>query len=71
MAYLLTTMRGKMTPKQLRERIKALGWSQTQAAKALRLTDGAISRYLSGKRPIPGIVQVALNGLLLEKGRTS
>lgn len=42
------------------------GW-QSRLAVVLQRDPGTISRYLSGTVPIPGIVAVALDGMLKRK----
>ena len=50
-----------MTRREFRARLKALGWRQASAAKYLRVHESAVSRWLSGDNPIPGLVVVALD----------
>lgn len=42
-----------MTPAELRSTIDALGWSQARLARAVGTTPRAISRYATGKQPVP------------------
>ena len=49
-----------MTSKQFRAAIKRLRMSQSQAAAYLRVTEGAVSLWVNGKRPVPGPVAVLL-----------
>ena len=49
---------------ELLEAIRKLGMDQRQAAAYLRVTEGAVSRWVSGARPIPGpiskLIEIAL-----------
>jgi len=53
-----------MTSKQLRRALESLGMDQRQAAAYLRVTEGAVSRWVNDERPIPGpickLVEMAL-----------
>jgi DNA-binding transcriptional regulator YiaG len=55
-----------MTPTEFRQAIERLGMDQRQAAAWLRVTEGAVSRWAHGLRPIPGPV-VVLVSLALEQ----
>ena len=37
--------------------LEGLGWNQKDAAKYLGVTEGAVSRWVHGKRKIPGPVR--------------
>ena len=52
-----------MIPGDLKTARQALGLTQAQLAEALRTTRMSITRYESGTRRIPGMVQVALRQL--------
>ncbi len=52
-----------MQPGDLRRARQALGLTQAQLAEALRTTRMSITRYESGVRRIPGMVEVALKQL--------
>jgi predicted transcriptional regulator len=43
-----------MTPTELRQALDELEMDQSQAAGYLRVTQSAVSRWLTGARPIPG-----------------
>jgi len=47
----------------MRSALKRLGWKQTQLARYLKVTDGAVSMWLSGQRPIPGPVELAVRAV--------
>jgi DNA-directed RNA polymerase specialized sigma24 family protein len=55
---------GKHRVKQLLAVMKREGWSARETAKYLRVTEGAVSRWIHGKRAIPGPVEVALEARL-------
>lgn len=59
-----------MTPQQLTARREALGLSQAQLSRALRVTESTISRWESGGRKIlmAGVVDRALRDLEQEIG---
>ena len=42
-----------MRAKEIKAVLKRLGWTQTEAASRLGVTQGAVSRWVSGDRPIP------------------
>lgn len=52
-----------MKPTDLKRTRRALGLTQTQLADALRTTRMSITRYESGARRIPGMIEVALQQL--------
>ena len=49
-----------MTPSEFRAAIERMGMDQRQAAGWLRVTEGAVSRWVNGLRPIPGPVVVLI-----------
>lgn len=51
-----------MTAAEFKTALAILGWSQAEAARRLEVTQGAVSRWISGKRKIPGPVKVILGG---------
>ena len=53
-----------MTKREMASTLKHLGWNQARAAAYLGVTRGAISRWMSGSRSIPGPVAVALKRTL-------
>ncbi len=53
-----------MTSKELGRALRQLGWTQSRLAQVLDVTEGAVSRWLSGKRPIPGPVAYAVKQIL-------
>jgi predicted transcriptional regulator len=55
-----------MTSKELSRALRQLGWTQARLAQVLDVTDGAVSRWLAGKRPIPGPVALAVRQILEE-----
>lgn len=57
-----------MTSKDLREAIKRLGMNQSQTAAYLRVSEGAVSRWLSDERPIPGPICKLVEMALSEQG---
>ena len=50
-----------MKPDDLRQRLAALGWSQRDLARVLDVTDGYVSRLLTGSTPITESVIRAVN----------
>lgn len=54
-----------MTGKELRAAIESLGMDQRQIAAYLRVTEGAVSRWVNEERAIPGpickLVEMALS----------
>ena len=55
-----------MTSSQLRQALEDLGMDQRQAAGWLRVTEGAVSRWVHGLRPIPGPVVVLIEMALTQ-----
>lgn len=55
-----------MSGYELREAIRALGMDQRQAAGYLRVTEGAVSRWVNGERPIPGPICKLIEMAVLE-----
>jgi len=55
---------GDMTSNELRSALGELGMDQRQLAGYLRVTEGAVSRWVNGEREIPGpickLVEMAL-----------
>ena len=49
-----------MTSTEFAAAVTELGWNQTQAAEALGVTPGAVSRWVSGQRMIPGPVRIII-----------
>ncbi|HXF92121.1 MAG TPA: transcriptional repressor LexA [Nitrospiraceae bacterium] len=54
-----------MSPQELKQLRRSLGWTQEQLAKALHTTRITITRYENGTRRIPGVVEVALKHMRL------
>jgi hypothetical protein len=52
-----------MTPEEFKDRLTRLGLGTGAAAEALGVSIYAIMHWRSGRRPIPGIVDVALDGI--------
>ncbi len=52
-----------MTPDELQERQDALGKNAPAMAKLLNTPYGTYLHWLKGRRRIPGIVEVALDGI--------
>ena len=59
-----------MTSKELREAIRSLGMTQVQMAAYLRVSEGAVSLWINGLRPIPGPVCKLVEMALSEQGET-
>lgn len=59
-----------MTSKQMRQALEDLGMDQRQAAGYLRVTEGAVSRWVNGERPIPGPICKLVEMALAELGGT-
>ena len=57
---------GRMTGRRFRTIRRALGLSQSQLAKVLKVWPNTIALWDRGENPIPGPVEVAMD-LLLEK----
>lgn len=45
-----------MTPATLSATLQRLGWSQAEAARHLGVTRGAVTRWMTGQRAVPGPV---------------
>ena len=57
-----------MTPHEFKKRLKQLGISSTgKAAEALAVSRYAIMHWKAGRRPIPGIVSVAIEAIILRR----
>jgi hypothetical protein len=56
-----------MTAHEFKKRLKALGLSTGAAAKALHVSRYAIMHWRAGRRPVPGIVPVALEAIELKR----
>ena len=52
-----------MTSSQFKAAIRARGMNQRDAAKALGVTEAAVSLWINGHRPVPGIAEVALRSI--------
>lgn len=57
-----------MTPKELTSWKKRHGLNQVELANILGVTKASISRWESGKRPIPAFLHLALKCLKVKKG---
>jgi transcriptional regulator with XRE-family HTH domain len=53
-----------MKRKELRAALKELGWNQKNLAQYLGVSEGAVSMWVNGLRPIPGPVSLAVNAKL-------
>ena len=53
-----------MKRQELRATLKKLGWTQKQLAQYLGVSEGAVSLWINGLRPIPHPVVLALQGRL-------
>ena len=51
-------------PKELRSALKRLGWNQRELAEYLGVSEGAVSMWVNGLRPIPGPVAIAVQAKL-------
>ena len=53
-------------PKELRSALKRLGWNQRELAEYLGVSEGAVSMWVNGLRPIPvpveKLIEIALQG---------
>lgn len=49
-----------MTPAQFRAALKALGWSQAEAARQMQAKYRTVRGWAAGRSPVPGPVQVLL-----------
>ena len=58
-----------MKSRDLAAALKRLGWTQGRLAQVLDVTPGAVSRWLSGLRPIPGPVALAVKQILEEEAK--
>jgi hypothetical protein len=59
-----------MSPQQLRKFLDGAELSQSEAARELELDPRTLRRYVAGDLPIPKVVELALQGLMLDrKGR--
>lgn len=57
-------IQGAMTAEDFRAALDEKGIAlQVEAARALRVSQASISRWLSGEQPIPPIVRTALDGI--------
>jgi transcriptional regulator with XRE-family HTH domain len=61
------TDRGPMTADELRALRESWGWSQTQLAEALGVSQGAVSRMESGDRPILQRTALALETIRTQR----
>lgn len=59
-----------MSAAQFQRAIRKLGWNQRQAAEQLGVTEGAVSRWVSGDRQIPGPVEILIRGQVGSKPTT-
>lgn len=53
-----------MKQRELRAALKRLGWRQYQLAEYLGVSEGAVSMWVNGLRPIPGPVALAVSAKL-------
>lgn len=61
-----------MTPEEFRAALNERGiLRQVDAATALRVTQQTVSRYLSGKYRVPGVVEVALGAIGKKNGKAT
>lgn len=58
-----------MSPQQLRKFLNDAELSQSEAARGLELDPRTVRRYVAGDLPIPKVVELALQGLMLERKR--
>jgi transcriptional regulator with XRE-family HTH domain len=56
-----------MTPHEFKRRLKALGLTSAAAAKELQVSRYAVMHWKAGRRPIPGIVSVAIEAIILRR----
>jgi len=56
-----------MTAHEFKRRLKSLGLSSADAAKELQVSRFAIMHWKAGRRPIPGIVNVAIEAIELRR----
>ena len=53
-----------MKRQELRSALKKLGWRQYELAEYLGVSEGAVSMWVNGLRPIPGPVALAVSARL-------
>ena len=53
-----------MKRQELRAALKKLGWRQYELAEYLGVSEGAVSMWVNGLRPIPGPVALAVSARL-------
>lgn len=58
-----------VTSSEFLEAIRELEMDQRQMAGYLRVTEGAVSRWVHGERPIPGPIAKLIEMALGEEGR--
>lgn len=56
-----------MTPFEFKRRLKQLGLSTGMAARELQVSRYAIMHWKAGRRPIPGLVSVAIDAIELRR----
>lgn len=56
-----TPMIHTMKRQELRAVLKTLGWNQKELAQYLGVSEGAVSMWINGLRPIPNPVAIAVN----------
>ena len=49
-----------MTSREFVLALETLGWSQAEASRQLGVTESAVSRWVSGDRPIPGPISILM-----------
>ncbi len=59
----------KMSSRDMRELMRLRGWTQARLARELDVTEGAVSMWLSGQRPIMGPASILMR-LWLDQART-
>lgn len=52
-----------VTKQQLRKFLEKMGWPQTRTAEALDIDHRTMRRYVSGDKPVPKAVELALKYL--------
>jgi ribosome-binding protein aMBF1 (putative translation factor) len=50
-----------MTPDQMRDALRYLGWSQAELARRVRVDPNTVSKWAQEKAPIPGTVAAYLD----------
>ena len=54
-------------PRELRRALKTLDWTQRELAQYLGVSEGAVSMWVNGLRPLPGpvckLIEMALSDL--------